>query len=241
MNINDIFEFNLVRLNKHQSGRTITPEDFNLVAKMINYVYYKVKVGLPEQYQPGNPFPPQAWQVSQKITDDMAQIIVWMGGPDYPAMTIDKYGAAEIPLDYVAFSSCYYDYLKQQDCGDEPSPRSVEFVIDSVFADRVQSVIKRPDMEYPIAKWIGNRKVQFMPKNLRSVNFTYLREPITHHFAYTYDGNNDIIYDPINSVQFEWPQVALSDIANLIFEIMSQNIKSQLDIQMAVQRKLQGQ
>jgi hypothetical protein len=242
MNIWDIYQFNLVRLNKHQSGRTITPEEFNIVAEMLNWVYFKVKLGLPEQYQPGMPFPPQAWQVSQKITDDLANFIVWMGGPDHGLLKIDKYGIAEIPSDYVAFSSSYYDVTEQVDCSNiKTKHRAVEFLTDALFADRQQSVIKEPTKLYPVAKWIGNGKIKFAPIDLKFVNFTYLREPQVPVLGYTIDANNDIVYDPTTSTQFEWPQICLTDLANLIFEIMSQNIKSQLDIEMAVQRKISGQ
>ena len=59
----DIYEYNLLRLNKDQSGRSITIPQFNLAAVIASYEYFKLKVGLPEQYQPGKPFPAQAWQV----------------------------------------------------------------------------------------------------------------------------------------------------------------------------------
>lgn len=240
-NIWDVYQYNLVRMNKHQSGRTITPEEFSLVAATINYTFFKVKVGLPETYRPGAPFAPQEWQVSQKITDDCSHLLVWMGGPDYPLMSIDKYGRANKPSDYFAFSSCYYDYVNQSGCDDQKSSfRSVEFILDAMWADRQQSVLKGPELKYPIAKW-GSSFIQFLPKNLGFVHFTYLREPATPVLAYTIDGNNDIVYDPANSVQFDWPKTTLPDLANFIFEIMSQNIKSQQDIQLAIQRKMTGQ
>lgn len=239
-NIWDIWQYCLIRLNKHQSGRTITIPEFNLVASVVNWVYFKVKVGLPEQYRPGMPFPPQAWQVSQKITDDARQFLVWMGGPDNAAMAVDKYGIADVPADYVAFSSCYYNYITQKNCGNDEQYRAVEFLADAVWADRQSSVIKGPEKKYPIAKWFGD-KIQFLPKDLRAVNFTYLREPATPVLAYTVDGNNDPVYDAANSTQFEWPLVCWPDLANYILEIMAENLKSQLDIQMAAQHKIQGQ
>ena len=112
--------------------------------------------------------------------------------------------------------------------------------MDALWADRQQSVIKGPEYEYPIAKW-GSNFIQFLPKDLGFVNFTYLREPNTPVLAYTIDGNNDFVYDPTNSVQFDWPKTLWPDIANFIFEIMAQNFKSQQDIQLAMQRKMIGQ
>jgi hypothetical protein len=72
------------------------------------------------------------------------------------------------------------------------------------------------------------------------VNFTYVREPATPILGYTYDLNNDIVYNPLTSVQFEWPAICITDIANMIYKTMSQNLKSQLDIQMANNREDKG-
>lgn len=240
MTIWDIYNYCLLRLNKDQSGRSITIPQFNLAAEVVSYEYFKLKVGLPEQYQPGKPFPPQAWQVSRKITDDMQHLLKWMGGPDYPQLTIDKYGIAEVPSDYFAFSSCYYNYVVQEDCDDmDTKPKEVDFLTDAEWSDRMNSVIVKPELAFPIAK-MGGGKIQFAPKKLRAVDFTYLREPATPVLAYTIDGNNDYVYDEANSTQFDFPQVCLPDIAAMLYDIMAGNLKSQLDLQIAQQRKAQG-
>lgn len=242
-NIFEIWEYVLFKANKEQSGNTFTPDLFNLTCKFVNLEYFKLKVGLPEAYKPGFPFPPQAYQISQKMTDDIMPFIKWLGGPDYPILTLDQYGVGVIPSDYVAYSSCQYDYVtagKDCDTAETVMPREVEFLTDSNWSDRVSSKIDMPNKEYPIAKWIGNNKIQFLPRDLKAVNFTYLRTPIVPILGYTYDVNNDIVYDPNTSVQFEWPQVCLSDIANSIYSVMSGNLKSPLDIQLANQRKAEG-
>lgn len=242
-NINDIWEYVLFRANKDQSGNTFTPEKFNLTCKIINYEYFKLKVGLPEAYRPGFPFPPQAYQVSTKLTNDIMPFIKWLGGPDYPLLTMDNYGVATIPSDYVAYSSCYYDYAVQgATCDDVEvvTPKEVNFLTDADWSDRVNSKIVFPDKKYPVAKWIGNNKIQFLPRDMKAVNFTYLRTPVDPVLGYTIDGNNDIVYDPTTSVQFEWPQVCLPDLANSIYAVMSGNLKSQFDVQLANQRKAEG-
>jgi hypothetical protein len=242
INIYEIWEYVMFKANKEQSGNTFTPDLFNLTCKYVNLEYLKLKIGLPEAYRPGLPFPPQAYQVSQKMTDDVRQFITWLGGPDYPLLNIDQYGVAVVPLDYVAYSSCYYDFVVGSDCDTEEyiTPKEVEFLTDSNWSDRLNSSIDFPNKEFPVAKWLGNNKIQFAPRNLKQVNFTYVREPATPVLGYTYDANNDIVYDPLTSVQFEWPQICLSDIANSIYSIMAGNLKSQLDIQIANQRKAEG-
>lgn len=96
------------RLNKDQTGQSFSIPQFNLIAKFASFEYFKVKVGLPETYKPGFPIAPQNWQCSQVLSDTMRRFLIWMGGPDTALMKLDQYGIADIPTDYIAFSSCYY-------------------------------------------------------------------------------------------------------------------------------------
>lgn len=240
-NIWDVYQYNLVRFNKEQSGRTLTADEFNLVCPVAVMEYLKIKIGLPESYQIGVPIAPQQWQVSQKITDDVKHLLTWMGGPDKPLMKMDSYGVASVPVDYVAFSSCYFEQEFKPNCNTEPvtRPRAIEFVPDGVYADRVSSPVKYPTEKYPIAKWFGD-KIQFSPTTMQFVNFTYLRKPVTPFLAVTVDSNSDYVYDANNSVQIEFPQVCLPDIANLIALIMAGQLQSPLYIQLAEMRKEKG-
>ncbi|HMG14901.1 MAG TPA: hypothetical protein VK590_05620 [Saprospiraceae bacterium] len=235
----DVWNQVFTKLNKDQSGASFSIPQFNLIAKFVCYEYFKVKVGLPEAYKPGFPIAPQNWQCSQNISDTMRRFLIWMGGPDDALMKLDVYGIATIPRNYIAFSSCYFD--QQVDgCADELTPRPIDFVTDAVWADRVQSPLKKPTFEVPIAKWFGD-KAQFLPARMGFVNFSYLREPIIPELVVTYDSNNDPVYDTTNSVQIDFPDVCIPDITNLIFEVASLNIKDQLDLQAAIQRKMAGQ
>lgn len=240
-NIWDVYQYNLTKMNKEQSGRTLTADEFNQVCPVAVLEYLKVKIGLPEAYQVGMPLAPQEWQVSQKITDDTRHLLTWMGGPDKPLMKLDKYGIASVPTDYVAFSSCYFDQQYQKDCNSPiiTKPRAIEFLPDAVYADRVSSPVKYPTEKAPIAKWFGD-KIQFNPVGLQFVNFTYLRKPVTPFLAVTVDSNSDYVYDAANSVQIEFPQICLPDVAALIFSIIGTQLQSPLYIQAAEARKTKG-
>lgn len=234
---NEVFN----KLNKDQSGNSFTIAQFNLIAKFCSYEYFKTKVGLPESYKLGVPIAPQNWQVSQKISDDMRRFLIWLGGPDNALLKLDQYGVATIPTDYIAFSSCYFEQqVQDDDCATtELIPRPIDFIPDSVWADRLSSPIKKPDFAFPVAKWFGG-KAQFAPAAMGYVHFSYLREPETPVLAVTYDSNNDPVYDAANSTQIDFPDVCIPDIANLIFEVAALNIKDQMDIQAATQRKMAG-
>lgn len=237
----DVWQQVWIKLNKEQSGNSFTIPQFNTIGKFVSYEYFKVKVGLPETYKPGFPVAPQNWQASQLISDDMRHFLIWKGGPDYPLLKLDQYGVADIPTDYIAFSSCYYNQQLTDTCGNtELTPRPIEFLTDAVWADRLSSPIKKPTFKFPVAKWFEG-KAQFAPIGLGYVNFSYLREPVSPVLAVTYDDNNDPVYDATNSVQFDFPDICIPDITNLIFEVAALNIKDQMDLQMAVQRKVAGQ
>lgn len=236
----DIYNQSLVRVNKEQSGRSFSVPQFNLVAKFVNMLYLKMKIGLPESYQVGVPLAPQRWQVSQRITDDIRHLLVWAGGPNNEMMKLDKFGVANVPEDYVYFSSCYYVQNVVSACEvSENVHRPITFVPDAVFADRMGCAINKPTEKYPIAKWFENQ-IQFAPANMNYVHFSYIRKPAEPFLAVTIDSNNDYVYDPSNSVNFEYPEICQPDIENLIFGIMTGNIQSQFHFQIANQQLNKG-
>jgi len=242
MNIWEVYNYNNTLLNKEQSGRSFTVDQFNEVAPFALYEFIKQKGGLPENYQIGMALSPQMWQASQVITDALVYLLTWMGGPDYPLMTMDQYGVASKPADYMAFSSCYFNEWIENptDCTTGAyRPRTLEFVPDAVWADRLSSPIKFPTFKYPVAKWFGS-SIQFAPVDMRMVNFTYLRKPATPFLSVTVNSNNDYEYDAAGSTQFDIPDIFIPDLAAIIRLYQSGNIQSQLYVQMTQQRKVAG-
>lgn len=240
INIWDIYNENLDRINKEQSGRSFSVEQFNRVARFVNILYLKQRIGLPEDYQLGAALSPIRWQVSQKISDDIQHLLVWMGGPSVPALKVDAEGNAKIPSDYAAFSSCYYMY-QRDNCGKNelPTPRPIQFVGDGVFADRMACAINKPTPKHPIAKWGGNN-MHFQPIGINMVSFSYIRMPAEPNLVVSIDTNNDYVYNASQSTQFEFPQTCIPDIANMIFMIMSGSMQSPLHIQLSQQQQQKG-
>ncbi len=48
----------------------IKPQDYNVALSAVNIEFFKLKFGLPEDYQIGAPFSRQAYELTQKMTDD---------------------------------------------------------------------------------------------------------------------------------------------------------------------------
>lgn len=227
MTIDEIYQWVNLELNKSQTGGTLSPEEFNLAAKFANQQYFKIKYSLPEEYQVGNPIPRQAWSLTQENIDALSPFLKARGGRDYPPLRVDKDGRATIPSDYVNYSSIRY------------GNKQVEVVSNDVLGGRLSSSIVQPTDTNPICCFNAGY-VQFYPITLGFVNFDYLRMPETPIWAYTIV-NDQAVYNPTASVQLEWGDKYQLDIANLIVMYAANNLRDQLAIQIANNRKNQGQ
>ena len=242
MNVWDIYELINFWSNKEQSGRSYTPEQLNIGFKAIDIDFLKLKYGLPEDYRPGQPIPRQAWQITQKITDDLRRLKVVMGGKGTPLLKIDQYGYADIPKDYIHYSSLRYDKTINSECGEpnEETSTPIEVLGDDDFDARLWSELKKPWTKYPFCR-INNDHIEFRPKDARFAVFSYIRMPKPAVLGYTIDANNDIVYAPLASTQLEWPEDMHTDIANRLFYWLQGNLQSQLGIQLGASRQDKGQ
>ena len=241
MQINEIYDAVLYRLNKDKVGRSYTVSDFNLHLKLANTDLFKVRYGLPEMYRPGLPIPPQAWSVSQKIEDDLRNCKVTMGNQS-PPLYVNKYGLADLPSDYVHQSTLYTDY------GD------IEVLDDDSWSGRLRASLRKPTAENAICRFL-NGQIEFAPKNLSAVNFTYLRMPNTPFMDYDIvndvevylDENsvhaNDTVLssgDASRTVQLEWSRQVHTDFINLMVGYASEHLREQMIKQTSEGRKNKG-
>lgn len=233
--------------NKHQSGASLTPNEYNICVQsslddMLLYYY-----GLPQRYSPGMPLPAVAWEVTQLVTDYLR------GLKENPILNVDILGRMSIPDDYLHKSSIYYSYITQStspscDEGDEmiPCPEEetisgttfpehnhatvttlnvpVKVVTDEIFNSLIAHSIKYPTRRYPICKFMDDY-VQYAPKDLGTVTFSYLRYPLTPLWAYTNPSGENPVYDPINSVDVELPPIMRNHMAYCILRKLGINIR----------------
>ncbi len=241
MNVSEILQYVNFRLNKEQSGRSMTEDQYNLILQVINVEYMKWKYGLPEEYQPGSPIPRQFWEATQKITDDMRWAKVKMGGQEGGQMVVDTNGIAQIPSNYLHYSSIWFNYLKNNpECGKPASKKvfPVEVLFDDQVGDRITHPVKGPTLKYPFCCFY-NDYIEFWPKTLGNVEFTYIRIPTTPVYAYTVV-NDEPVYNAAASVQLEWPVDCHADIANLIVGLASENLRDQFMKQVSTERRERG-
>lgn len=77
----------------------------------------------------------------------------------------------------------------------------------------LQSSLRRPTKEYPICTFLGNDIIQFYPENVRSAHLTYIRYPAKPEWAYTLDPDGYPLFDAVNSVDIEFPEICADEIA----------------------------
>jgi len=222
--------------NKTQSG-AISPDEFNLCLEALYLEPMKVKIGLPEEYQVGMPQARQAYQVSQKITDDLQRFIT--------PKTITKAlnGYFPLPQDYVAFSALrYVQVIAPEECDAPPIviDSSVEIVADSELSLRLPNTITPPTFDYPIGAFYDNG-IKVFPKDIDQIQLTYIRLPKKPFRNYTISANDENIFVPTGSVDLEYPEIMHNDFAVIVAKYFGINLKDGDLINFAQSRITQGQ
>lgn len=248
MNLGQIFELVNFIANKDQTSDTITADQFSdIILPAVNIMFFKKKYGLPEDYQVGQPFPRQAWELTQKMSDDLRKFKV-----KQPAWAINNTGAAVIPSDYVHRSSITKTYIPYP--GAAPKIVVVEELTDSEAAARRSNSVVMPTLENPICVFQSSY-IQFYPENLQSVEFTYLRLPKTPFFDYNiandeyvflpqgqfHNGSNLPAGTPSRTVELEWPEETHIDYVNRILSYVGINLREEQLINFAAQAKSSGE
>ena len=242
MNINDFREFILFVAKKAQSGANPTPSQFNLAVERSFVGWVMKRYGNPADYSPGRPIPRVAWQQSQKISDDLRFLITKrvfpvsaVGGVSYPdgstVLDIDSNVAPE----YLHASSFRYNYIK----GTSQKEVSIDSIKDNELGSTLGSSIVAPTKRFPKCSYYDGY-VQFYPKDLQQIIFTYLRMPVTPVWGFTLDSNNRPVYDPLTSVDLESGSESVNDIAMGTLALLGVSIKEPFLFQTSEQFKQIG-
>tara|TARA_R110000751_G_scaffold79121_2_gene159561 strand:+ start:8698 stop:9414 length:717 start_codon:yes stop_codon:yes gene_type:complete len=207
--------------NKEQSGNNYSPEQFNMLVKQGVEDIQRWLIGLEANYSVGAPLPPVAYEVTQKVKDDLR----WLKAN--PTISVDSQGKMLIPEDYVYVTSITFkEVVNTECCGPEVTLRSVERIDDDKWANRCSSSIKKPTKKYPVCIFYDKDYVLFEPKDLFSVDFTYIKEINPPFWNYYIDSDSEVpIYTPTGSINVEMPAILLNDLARIILGYMGINLR----------------
>lgn len=234
MTVFEIYNSVLVKIGADRWGNKLTVPDFNLLAQLINLTLFKVKYGKPEDYQPGQALSQQAFEITQKLTDDISKFKVTMGENGLGYLPINNNGIAKIPLDYAHASSMLYP------TGNSKKPfRLIEILDDDKYGTRESASLTKPTKKNPVCNFQSGY-IRFLPNNLTRAKFTYLRYPLKPNLVVTVNEDDDRVFDETASTNFEWPETVHPDIVNMIAYIVSNKMKDQVLLQAETIRKQQG-
>lgn len=234
MKIDRIFTLVNFIANKHQRGY-LAPSEFNSLVEMVQWQKYKESYGLPEEYRPGQPDPRVAFEVTQKITDDMRVF------KEKATINIDQEGKGNYPDDYVHRIGARKKVAISSTCGGQNNVTRwvrVKLVDEDKIAYKLGSSIVAPSLEYPIFS-IQSTFMQFYPESLQSVEFSYLRAPSKPIWGY--DNVNDRpVFNASKSTDIEFPEETVNDFVIRVLSKVAIHIREPQLVNYAEMKKSQG-
>lgn len=171
------------------------------------------RFGNPHEYQPGRPIPPIAYEVTQKISDDLKPFKKKVSLP------VSSDGKAFLPNDYVHVDTIIYSYSKNG----QSKTKRVKILSNNKYYYRLESDLVSPSKAYPICS-LQSDHIEFAPSNLRNVEFSYLRQPGSPKWDYTLVNNREV-YNPSGSVDFEFEDIVHNEICMKILSYIGVHLR----------------
>ncbi len=206
--------------NKDQAGNTFTVNEFNLWLRRAIDALFSKEYGLPEDYKPGAPLPNIGYELTQRIKDDLRVF------KERPVLNVDANGFMVIPADYVHYTAI--DYLKiTNQVGQNPNVEDFEVAVidDNKWSSRKRRKVKVADKDNPICNFQA-AVIEFFPKDLMKVRFTYLRYPKEPVWAFTLVDDVEI-FDASSSVDVELPENLTNDLTTIMVNYLAVKTKDE--------------
>jgi len=237
INIDNLYRFVQFIANKEQSG-FIKPSEFNLAAESAQMQLFMERYSNPAEYK-GNGKSRTGYNQTQKINDDVRIFI------KRASLSVDPGGMMPYPSDYLHFSSATHSFVSQmntkkvenENCEDcekntitktpgkiRAFTRAIRPVDDMELASLLGSFIVAPTKHFPILTFY-EEGIQFHPKNIGTVDFVYLRKPVTPQWGFVTDANGRPSYNAAASTDLEWPIQVFNEIAIRILAFVGINLR----------------
>jgi hypothetical protein len=212
MTLKELIQSASMEIGQNAPGTKMGPDRINLALKLTNYDYFKLWMGLPEDWRPGQPVSRRGWQVSKENTEALRVFI--SPNQNY---TVDVNGQVVYPSGFVSLSRVGYFN------SDTNRQRSVEPVMDSEVDDRLGNPVTPPTKEYPIVCYYAGY-LQFYPTGLLNINMSFIRLPATPIYAVKQENGIDV-YDSSHSIEFEWSERFHSDLLRIFIGYLAPSLK----------------
>lgn len=222
--IDDCYQFIKLLANKNQQG-LLSPGDFNKAWGSAEMQLFKARDGKPEEYQPGRPVPRVAYAMTRKVADDLDRFVERAAFTPTPTV---PYWVR--PADMVRLVAV----LSETPAGLVP----VEEITHAELGDRLANSIAEPSPAYPVTV-AGAGQYEVYPPGLTRLLYTYLRYPVVGKWVGTL-ANGRLVYDPVNSLQPEWPRDTWNELCIRAASFLGMNLKAADLVQFAAVKEQQG-
>ena len=223
--------------NKDYGGNVIEPEQFNALTKVVNIDLLKVKMGLPEDYQVGQPMSRQYLDATQRLTDETRFLKVDLTDEALTAGAGEPFQTYTYPSDYFSLVSLLYNYQRNIDGTATVVPQQIEILTMDEADARFGNWTKKPSVTNPISV-ITSLTIRFYPVEIGVADISYIRYPTDPEFDYVVGAG--FITDGGSSVEYEWPKHLHMDLTRMILSYIGINMREQQLEQYAEQHKAQG-
>ncbi len=231
MTLFEAYEFMLFVLDKDYNGDILTPAYYNRLLQASNLMYYKLKFGLPEEYQVGRPAPRQAPEITRKLKDDIRQF------KTFSTVAIDGNGDGDFPDNYGHTDAVSYDRIVSIDGVSHTYRSPIDELTQSEADDRLGNYTKMPTTKYPILVYTSDG-IRVYPTTITVVNLSYYRLPIQPVFDYSIVDDEILVGE--DPVEWDWPEDCHMDIVRIMLSDMGVNIGSQLITQYSEMKSQKG-
>lgn len=187
MTVEELYNIILFIIDKNSGQGDVSVEEFNNVINRAQYQYQNYLVGEIQQYQYGRPFSRIDYSHNQKIRQRLTHSIY-----NYN-LTVTS-GVSPFPGDYLLT-----DALRTT------TDQAIRFASQDRLAafldDQIDPVATNPCFV------IASNGFTIYPDTITSARLTYVRKAPEIRYAVTYNGNNQPIYDPANSLSPVWSEI----------------------------------
>ena len=217
--------------NKDYGGNIIEPDRFKQLAVVVNMDLFKVKMGLPEDFQPGVALFRQHLDAVQRLTDETRFLHKRV---EAQAVTA---GVISYPSDYFTVDAIRYGYQRQVDGSPKVLWKPVEALTEDQYSERAGNYTKEPSTKNPVCVFRSNG-IHVYPASIPQVDFTYIKYPEDPVFDYVQE--TGYITEGGSPTEYEWGVHLHQDLTRRILSYIGINIREQQLEQYAEQHKAMG-
>lgn len=184
--------------NKTQSGMTVTASQFSIIANQAQLQVY------------------EADRTTFLKTGESSDFLDWFLKSITVTPNITT-GFLPYPSDYQHTAGVRSYYNKKE--------RPVELVENKSWGEVQASQIMQPTKVFPkYTEFSG--EYRFLPRDIGIVMLDYWKAPVVPVWGYTIVLNEQV-YDPLTSVNFEWPEFSINQVMSIYLSLIGVNLKDQ--------------